>query len=248
MAKKDDHRFNRGSQSGQETATDEASPDPAKMGEGYDMNTGEVSTPPVATVSAASNGAAPEPEAPPQMEQVHLPKKIVAKDIVGRAGLKCTKKAIIDPKDPSKVEWEISPPRMIYTIFGTANGTRSGESTFGPWTSFTGEFEAVRSSDHARFKSTEAILQEPAQGLLFDALARIKKADASGSVQFAFDVGVRTSQKWVDTDEGTSYEYTIASRINFSKHDPLASLRAAIMPGLAPPTGPAKLEGPAKTE
>jgi hypothetical protein len=77
-------------------------------------------------------------------------------------------------------------------------------------------------------------------------LTDIKRKDAAGSIKFAFDVGKRTSQRWVDTGQGSSYEYTIKSVISVVKHDPLADMRKALA---ALPYGPQKaLAGPKSSE
>lgn len=180
-----------------------------------------------------------------QVDIVHMPKKIVAKDIVGRAALKCTKKwkptldkhgePATDGDGNPVGEWELSEPRTLYTVFGTASGTRGGTSNYGDWVAFKGTFEAVRSSDGARFLSNELILQQPAESLLIDALATAKKNDEGASVKFAFEVGVKTSQRWVDTNEGNSYEYTIKSMLSVNRHDPLAEMRKALS-GVLPKT------------
>lgn len=192
------------------------------------------------------SGPGYEPEAAIAVEEVDMPKKIVAKDIVGRAGLKCTKKTVpvIDPntnkpKEDSDgniiTEVIVSPPRDLYIVFGTADGTRSGTSQYGDWVSFTGEFEARRFSDGRVFKSNECILQKPADALLLNALRDIKKRDPGASVSFAFTIGVRTSQRWVDTNEGNSYEYTIRSQIGVTRADPLAHLRNTVRHALPAP-------------
>jgi hypothetical protein len=205
-----------------------------------------------ATVDA-STGEMSGNDVPPVDEVVDtdvvaLPKKIVAKEIIGRAQLKCTKKfipekdkdgnAIFDTEGAPKGTWEVTPPTALYTVFGTASGTETGETQYGVWTGFQGTFEAVRTYDGKRFRSNRLILQEPAQGLLLGALSEVKKRDLSGSVNFAFNVGKRTSQRWVDTNDGNSYEYTIESVINVVKHDPLAHMRKALLGVLPKP--PAK--------
>jgi len=180
-----------------------------------------------------------------ETDVVALPKKIVAKDIVGRTALKCTKKFIAEkdsqgnPKfkeDGSPAgEWEVTPPTQLYTVFGQTNSTETGTTNFGEWVGFIGDFEAVRTADGKRFKSNRLILQEPAQTLLMNALGAVKRQDPAGSVTFAFNVGKKTSQRWVDTNEGNSYEYTIESIISVKKHDPLAHMRKALLPHLPRP-------------
>jgi hypothetical protein len=200
----------------------EASDPPAQLA--------EENAPTVNSETGEVNGAGFGTESNVAIDQVYLPKKIVAKDIVGRAGLKMKKTArtVKNTDGTETIEWDVSPPREIYTVFGTASGTESGTTAYGEWTGFTGTFEAVRTEDGARFRSNRLILQEPAQSLLVQAVADVKKRDSSGSVNFAFEIGIRTSQRWVDTNEGNSYEYTIKSVFNVQQHDPLAHMRHSL--------------------
>jgi hypothetical protein len=216
---------------------------------------GSLTDPATGSTVDASTGEMRGDNAPPVDEVVDtdvvaLPKKIVAKEIIGRAQLKCSKKfiaekdkegnAIFDSEGAPKGIWDVTPPTALYTVFGTASGTETGETQFGDWTGFEGTFEAVRASDGKRFRSNRLILQEPAQGLLLNALTEVKRRDPSGSVNFAFNVGKRTSQRWVDTNDGNSYEYTIESVINVVKHDPLAHMRKALS-GILPKAPPKQL-------
>lgn len=211
--------------------------------------------PAVDTATGQISGAGFEEQAAPTVDIVHMPKKITPKDIVGRMSLKMGKKwkpeldangaQAFDKQGAPLGVWELDPPKKLYLIFGTTSGTRTGTSNFGDWISFTGTFEAVREIDGARFASNEAILQEPAQTLLMQQLGAVKARDPSGSVGFSFEIGVRTSQRWVDTNEGNSYEYTVTSIFNVSKHDPLAHMRAALLPHMPKPK-PKELAAPDK--
>lgn len=222
-----------------ETPAETTTADETKL---YQEPPAEASNPPAQLVDSETgqiSGEGFEEQTNPDIDQVYLPKKIVAKDIVGRAALKMKKTArTVKNGDGSEaIEWDVSPPKEIYTVFGTASGTETGQTSYGDWTGFTGTFEAVRTEDGARFRSNRLILQEPAQSLLINALAEVKKRDSSGSVNFAFEVGIRTSQRWVDTNEGNSYEYTIKSIFNVQRHDPLAHMRnslKAILPSPKP--------------
>lgn len=238
-------RDNRGA-SGE--ATENTTADTAN--ENATTHEGDPNLPPETSAAAQQNGAGVDTgtgeikgqsqENIPAPEVVHMPKKIVAKEIIPRAKLKGGKKWI-PGRNPTTGEvlndgtgvWELDAPRPLYTVFGTASGTDSGTTSYGEWTSFTGQFEAVRTEDGARFRSNVLILQEPANSLLLQALQDAKTRDKDASLSFAFNVGIRTSQRWVDSNEGNSYEYTIESVINVEKSDPLAGLRhslAGILP------------------
>lgn len=166
--------------------------------------------------------AAPPPNAPPEMvrDQVELLKKLVAKDIVTKKDLKYTK--------------EGGEPRSLYTVFGVVSGTESGESNYGDWLCFKGSFEAVRTKDRQRFASDKLFLQDPAQGMLLSQFANMKKDDSGATLGFSFEIGVKPSQRFLETEEGNSYEYTVKSVFKAKSHDPLAALRDQVMPVLPP--------------
>jgi hypothetical protein len=193
-------------------------------------------------------------EAPPThvIETVALPNKIVAKEIILRKDLKGGKTWVPGRDKKGELlndgsgEWVLDPPRKLYTVFGTASGTRTGSSTYGDWILFTGNFEAVRESDGKRFKSAELVLQGAAETLLLDALQSIKTDDKNASVNFAFNVGLKTSQRWADSGEGTTYEYTMESVINVERSDPLAHMRQALS-GILPKPAQKVLEAPSKS-
>lgn len=221
-----------------------ATPDPPAAAESapkVDAETGQIS------------GKGFEQQATPEPEIIHLPKKIVAKEIIPRGKLKGGK-TWVPEKDPvtgqpynnGKGEWVLDEPRQLYTVFGTASSTKSGNTTYGGWVAFIGAFEAVRAEDGVRFKSNVLILQQPAEGLLLNALQDAKTRDKDASLSFAFNVGLRTSQRWADSNEGTSYEFIIDSVINVERTDPLAHLRHSLS-SLLPKPVPRALPAPPKS-
>jgi hypothetical protein len=157
-----------------------------------------------------------------ELGEVKLLKKLVAKDIVGRAGL-IYRKEFANEDDKTANRHKPMEPRQLYVVFGQARSTKTGESDYGPWVAFLGTFEAVDLKTGDRYVSDKLHLQDPAEGLLLDQLAR--RADTSDSIQFLFEVGVKPSQKWIDTDNGNSYEFTIKTHFKLDKADPLAAMR-----------------------
>jgi hypothetical protein len=180
--------------------------------------------PPAGTNTETGETSAPTPTSaqPPEMvrDQVELLKKLVAKDIVSKKELKYTK--------------EGGDPRSLYTVFGVVNGTESGESNYGEWLCFKGSFEAVRTRDRQRFASDKLFLQDPAQGMLLSQFAHMKRQDVGATLGFSFEIGVKPSQRFLETQEGNSYEYTVKSVFKAKSHDPLAALREQVMPVLPP--------------
>lgn len=201
-----------------ETAQDQPEPTAAKTG--LDMETGELKE--------------PKKTEPPKAVKAEFAKKIVAKVLVERKDLRYTRVEIDGKESTDEKDY---PPRALYRVYGTAQGTETGESQYGVWTCFTGSFEAIRFKDHKRYRSNKVFLQDPAEGLLVEALRNAKLQDSSASVRFGFDIGVKVSSRWLTTDEGNSYEYTIESVFDTEEADPLAQLRGAAMAALPAPTG-----------
>lgn len=218
-----------------------------------DSSAENTSGPVVDETTGEVSGEGYDPALDVDLETVTLLNKIVAKDIVPRKELKGGK-TWIPGRDKKTNEllndgsgvWEPDPPKPLYTVFGTANGTRTGESGFGSWVAFAGNFEAARTSDGKRFKAPEVILQSAAEKLLLIALQDIKTRDRNASVSFAFEVGIKTSDKWMASGEGASYEYTVESHINATRTDPLAHLRQKLL-GVLPPLKPKQISGPTES-
>lgn len=219
---------------------DTAAADAGASGPAVDTSTGEI--------AGGSQPSIPTPEV------IHMPKKIVAKEIIPRAKLKGGK-TWIPGRNPTTNEllndgsgvWKLDDPKPLYTVFGTATSTKTGETAFGVWTGFLGQFEAVRAEDGVRFRSSVLMLQDPAQGLLLAALQEAKTRDRDASISFAFNVGLRTSERWAKSEEGNSYEYTVDSVINVATTDPLAHLRNSLQ-GILPKPPVKSLTGPGPTE
>jgi len=116
-------------------------------------------------------------------------------------------------------------PRAVMHIYGMATGTKRGETSFGPWAGLTGQFEAVNLENGEVSISPIAILPEPMNTLL---AARV---DAGDPVQFAYEIGVKFSEKG-----SAGYEYTTKELVKQTANDPLADLRSAIkaLPAPAP--------------
>lgn len=146
-------------------------------------------------------------------------KKLGAKQIMGNV-----KKAVQDycPNDGDKV--------TLYTVFGVANGIKTGTTNYGPWTAFQGQFEAQNHVDQNAYASNQAFIPEPLQSML---VAALEKSD---TVQFAITVDVKRRD-----DLNVGYEFLPTPHIQTQENDPLAHLRSAL-PQIA---APVKLAAPA---
>lgn len=156
---------------------------------------------------------------------VTMVKKLGAKQIIGNV-----KKAVADfcANDGDKVS--------LYTIFGVANGVKTGTSNYGDWTAFQGSFEAANYVEGTSYASNQAFITEPLQSMLVAALRE------SDTVEFAITVDVKRRD---DLNQG--YEYLTTPHISTKENDPLAHLRSAV-PQIAAPSKVAVLEAPKAEE
>jgi hypothetical protein len=156
---------------------------------------------------------------------VTMLKKLGAKQIVGNV-----KQAVKDfcVNDGDKVS--------LYTIFGVANGVKTGTSNYGDWTAFQGKFEATNYVDGQSYASNQAFIVEPLQSMLLGAL------ESSDEVQFAITVDVKRRD---DLNQG--YEYLVTPHLQAQENDPLAHLRSSV-PQIAPPVKVAQLAAPEVVE
>lgn len=156
---------------------------------------------------------------------VTMLKKLGAKQIMGNV-----QKAVKDfcSNDGDKV--------TLYTVFGVANGIKTGSTNYGPWTSFQGSFEAENHVDGQAYASNQAFITEPLQSLLLEAL------NGSDTVQFAITVEAKRRDELL-----VGYEFLTTPHIQTQQNDPLAHLREAI-PKLAAPVKVAEIENQTEKE
>lgn len=105
----------------------------------------------------------------------------------------------------------------LMKVYGVADGTKAGQSNFGEWVAFTGNFEAVNVNNGEIFRSNIVFLPEPAHSLL---LGTLQRAGENASVQFGFLIGVKASSKG-----SLGYEYTTQPIVEQTENDPLLALR-----------------------
>lgn len=120
----------------------------------------------------------------------------------------------------------------LYTVFGLANGLKTGQSDYGEWTALLGTFKAIRAHDGKVFFGAKCFLPSPADEMIQDALSAAREHDANAAVEFAYIIGVKPA------DTATGYEYTVRPVIE-QKADALAALESRIagkVPALAAPT------------
>lgn len=111
----------------------------------------------------------------------------------------------------------------LYSIWGTANGVKTGTSNFGDWMSFVGQMEAVNRVTGEMFAAAHCFIPEPLSTMLKVAL------QDHDTVDFAFTVSVKRRD-----DLQCGYEYLVKPHKAATESDPLEKLRNLI-PALPSP-------------
>lgn len=131
-------------------------------------------------------------------------KKISTKTVLGNV------KAIVqDLKEGEKTR--------AMMVVGVAKGVRTGESTYGPWVSFKGQFKATNLLNGEVSVSGECFLPDIASNMI-----EAQLADAD-SVEFGFDIVIK-----YDDDARDKYVYEIEPLFEPQENDPLLLLEAKI--------------------
>ncbi len=107
----------------------------------------------------------------------------------------------------------------LFRVVGVCSGLKTGQSNFGEWVAFTGEFNVER-NDGKRFYGTKLFLPDPVQTLLVTAVKGL--ADKSSLVEVALDVGIKPS------DAPIGYEYTCSPLVEVAASTPLQALMERI--------------------
>jgi hypothetical protein len=146
------------------------------------------------------NGNAAGAGAVAEADGAELVRKLSPKTVIGR--VRAPEKAI-----------------SLYRVIGFSHGIKTGTGDNGPWCAFLGSFEATRTSDGKVFQSGMCFVPKAVEDLLLASLKSGQTDDASSSIQFAIEVGVKPS------DTAIGYEYTVKNLIKTANADPLLTLR-----------------------
>lgn len=133
------------------------------------------------------------------------------------------------PKAKSVKEGEKFP---ILMVVGMAHRAEVGQTTFGEFIRFRGNFVGVNLKTGERFKSGALILPSLIQDILHTAVS-----ESEGPVEFGIEIGVKYSEKG-----NTGYEYTVRPLQEPTEADSLSLLEdrltgklSVAVPLLAPP-------------
>jgi hypothetical protein len=131
------------------------------------------------------------------------------------------------PKPHSIKEGE---KKAVCVFYGEARDSKIGQTQFGDFLKFTGNFGAVNMETGERFRSGTLILPAIMENILDSAIK-----ETEGAVQFAIEIGVKHS-----ANGNTGYEYTVRPLLEPSENDPLLMLESKVgtlvkLPALAAP-------------
>lgn len=112
----------------------------------------------------------------------------------------------------------------LASIYGRVRGKKVGQSTFGDFIKFEGEFEGVNIATGEVFRSGALILPKVLESLLVGAV------DGENTVDFAVEIWAKPSEKG-----NTGYEYGVKPLIEPAASDELASLRNQVKAALPAP-------------
>lgn len=153
------------------------------------------------------------------------------------------KKGVVTPEKPSV---------LLFKAIGIARGFTTGESNFGPWVRFTGDFMALTPDEAGKFDKTRGFrapgihLPEPFQGMLLAQIQEAEKANADEkaaaadakrpanlspvAIEFVVNVFVKYDEK-----SSTNYVYEcepIVQRVQSDALDRLAAMEGSkLLPG-----------------
>jgi hypothetical protein len=151
--------------------------------------------------------------------QVSLKKKISAKTIIGNVKQYFTDRHDADVPSTTIKQGDIVAGQQIalMRVVGIASGVKSGNSTYGEWTAYKGEFRAVNLQTGEISTGSELFVPDVVQSLITPV---VKKAEDSGTtVELAFDIGA------VSNLSQMGYEYTAKPLMEISADaSPAASL------------------------
>ena len=122
----------------------------------------------------------------------------------------------VHPADLPKsgVQW-------LYRAFGTARGTQSGESSYGPWACLVGQFRAI-TEDGEQFDAGKLFLPGSGHDLIVGAM------EGNDAVEFGVRVGAK-----IDRESSVGYVYVVEPLFKAQEGDPLERMTRMLLKGPA---------------
>jgi len=127
------------------------------------------------------------------------------------------------PKIMALLDANKGKPVSLFLLAGRANGTKTGESQYGPWTAFIGSFAAVaiaqgKNEDFvpgSEIRSPRCHVPQPMEDMIASALQ-----ESGGGVEFSLEVMAKLGDKG-------DYEYDCKPHIKMQESDELSALLEA---------------------
>jgi hypothetical protein len=146
-------------------------------------------------------------------ESQNLLRKITTRTLgYGKRELQAAVKAVEESSEESA---------HLYNLAGRAKRTERGESNFGPWCAFKGEFLAVL-PDQTEYRSPKCFIPEPFGDMME---SHVEQVDENGELRyvqtdFAIEVHV------VPAENAVGYEYKVIPIMKAQEGDELLHLRS----------------------
>jgi len=120
----------------------------------------------------------------------------------------------------------------LFTVYGLISACKHGDGDNGPWTKFSGQFEAMHSASGDVYRSGSMFLPDQVTPILEGKLLAASKAEGFMGMQVAFEIGA------IKSEVAVGYEFTVKDLMPATKDtDPLIAMREQVAQGkLAAPT------------
>lgn len=153
-------------------------------------------------------------------------KKMSAKTVCGNV-----KKLVAEIAEETNIE--------CYRMFGVITGYEQGETNFGIWTAFRGNFESINHEGES-FKAVKAFIPEPIDGMIKEQIDLLEKANAEETelakkeerqailIEVSLEFAIIVEAKRRD-DLAIGYEYITKPLVEMQKNDSLSHLRTAAL-------------------
>lgn len=129
----------------------------------------------------------------------------------------------IDGKQVPRADGE----QYLARIVGVTHSISRGESDFGPFIKFNGDFEGINIATGEVFMSGVCMMPETVSGIL----AKAVEAEGSEAVEFAVEIWA------VPHTTPTGYQYVVRPLTNIAKNTPVLNLKQRLqLPSLPAPT------------
>lgn len=163
--------------------------------------------------------------------------KIAVAQVIGKVPTQIVEVSVIgEDGKPTVEKQKRGIEQALMRIVGLATGSKAGNSTFGEFIAFTGQFQATNILTGEIYRAGKIFFPK----MIEDLLATQVAATENG-VEFAFDIGVKPS------GNAHGYEYTVTTLMAIAENDPLklmADRLTASAPALPAPKTAAQLTLP----